>query len=281
MRFPKENQVSTIVIKSKPKWQIVDLGELWRFRELFYIFTWRDIKVRYKQTVLGIAWVVFQPLFTTFIFTLFFGRLAKIPSGSLPYEVFVLIGLVFWNFFSQAITRASSSFIENVSLLKKVYFPKEILPISAGVTSFVDFIINFFVLLLVGLYFGFWPSIHILYLLPICMFIIMISSSGIGLLLSSINVKYRDVRYILPFFIQLMLFLTPVIYPTSTLRDSIRFFFSFNPMTGVIESMRFAFGGSTYLDYKSLFIAIFVSILFLMIGLVYFRLTERYFADIS
>src|SRR3990167_3690396 len=143
-----------IIIRPKQKWFFIDFREIWRYRELFFILTWRDIKVRYKQTILGVVWVVFQPIVTMIIFTVLFGRLAKIPSGGLPYQLFVLIGLVFWNFFSQALTSASNSLLDNVAMIKKVYFPREIPPISATITHFVDFVINFFLLLFVGLYLG-------------------------------------------------------------------------------------------------------------------------------
>lgn len=269
------------VIKPKQKWFLFDLNELWRYRELFIILTWRDIKVRYKQTVLGIVWVIFQPIVTMIIFTVLFGRLAKIPSGGLPYQLFVLIGLVFWNFFSQAVTSASNSLLDNVAMIKKVYFPREIPPISATITHFVDFIINFFLLLSVGFYLRLIPSLEIFWVLPVCVVITLISSSGLGLFLASVNMKYRDVRYILPFFIQIMLFLTPVIYPTSSVRSSFRIILALNPMTGVIEAMRAVFDKTFYLDFRVLVVSFVVSIALFIIGLIYFRSTERFFADIS
>ena len=270
-----------IVIKPKQKWQLVDLAELWRYRELFYIFTWRDIKVRYKQTLLGVLWVIFQPLVSTGIFTIFFGRLAKIPSDNLPYELFVLIGLVFWMFFSNSVTHASGSMIENLNIIKKVYFPKEILPVSASLTSLVDFLINFIVVLVATFLFGFVPSLTTLIIIPIAVIITIFTASGLGMFLASLNVKYRDVRYILPFFIQTMLFVTPVIYPTATLRDSFRPFLALNPMTGVIESTRSVISGSSTLDLKMLIISVVSSIIIFLCGLIYFRQTERFFADIA
>lgn len=270
-----------IVIKPKQRWQLLDLTELWRYRELFYIFTWRDIKVRYKQTFLGIAWVVFQPLVTTGIFTIFFGRLAKIPSGNLPYELFVLTGLVFWTFFSQSLSHASSSLIENINIIKKVYFPKEILPISASITGLVDLSINFVVLTVAVFLFGFSPSLGIFIILPIVILITIFTVSGLGMFLASVNIKYRDVRYILPFFIQTMLFVTPVIYPTATVRDSLRPFFALNPMTAVVESMRLVVAGSTNLDWRLILVSSVSSLLIFLLGLWYFRQTERFFADIA
>jgi len=270
-----------IVIKPKQKWMLLDLAELWRFRELFYIFTWRDIKVRYKQTFFGVAWVIFQPLAATGIFTIFFGRLAKIPSDNMPYELFAFIGLTFWIFFSGSLAHAANSMVENLNIIKKVYFPKEILPIAASITSLVDLFINLVILLAIALFFGFSPSPMILIVTPIVIIIAVCAASGIGMFLASINVKYRDVRYILPFFIQMMLFLTPVIYPSSTVRDSFRPFLALNPMTGVIETMRKVIGGSGSVDFGLLAISFLSALFFLTVGLIYFRSTERYFADIA
>lgn len=274
------NQFETI-IRPKQRWMLLDLAELWRYRELFYIFTWRDIKVRYKQTFFGVAWVIFQPLAATGVFTIFFGRLAKIPSDNMPYELFAFIGLTFWIFFSGSLTHAANSMVENLNIIKKVYFPKEILPIAASITSLVDLFINFVILLAIALYFGFSPSPMILIITPLVIVIAVCAASGIGMFLASINVKYRDVRYILPFFIQMLLFLTPVIYPSSTVRDSFRPFLALNPMTGVIETMRKVVSGSGSVDFSLLAISFLSALFFLIVGLIYFRSTERYFADIA
>jgi len=193
-----QNYKEEILINSKSGQEFISISEIWRYRDLFYIFTWRDLKVRYKQTILGILWVVFQPLMTTLIFTVFFGNLAKIPSGKLPYSLFVLCGLVFWTFFSTALTHASDSMVANESIIKKVYFPKIILPFSSILTSFVDFLINFIILLVFAMVVGYYPSIWALIIFPVAIFITGLTSVGLGLLLASINVKYRDVRYILP-----------------------------------------------------------------------------------
>lgn len=270
-----------IIIKPNKKWYLFDLAELWRYRELFYIFTWRDIKVRYKQTFLGIAWVIFQPLVSTGVFTIFFGRLAKIPSDNLPYELFVFIGLVFWIFFSSTLTSASNSMIENVNIIKKVYFPREILPVSAVITGLIDLAIGFAVVLAMTFYFGFRPSPLLLVIGPLSIIIASFASIGIGSFLASLNVKYRDVRYVLPFAVQTVLFVTPVIYPLATVRDWLRSVLAFNPMTGVIESMRVVVTGSGRLDFELLSISAVSSLFLLIFGLTYFRLTERLFADIA
>lgn len=265
----------------KPEQQIfLDLSELWQYKDLFLIFIWRNLKVRYKQTILGVFWVIIQPLLTTFIFTIFFGNIAKISAGDLPYFLFVFCGLVYWNFFSSALTAASNSLIENENIIKKAYFPKIILPLSSVLTSLVDFAINFILLLVVIIVNGYFPSPLALLLIPVSLIITSLAASGLGLLLASFNVKYRDVRYVLPFFIQILIFLTPIIYPTDIVRPIGKIFLTLNPLTGVIESSRIALTQVGQLQLLPLAISFFVSIFFFLIGLIYFKNTERYFADI-
>lgn len=270
----------TIIIKPRNNPLAIDFAEIWRYRELFYIFAWRDIKVRYKKTFLGAAWAVFQPLLSTFIFTLFFGRLANIPSGNMPYALFVLCGLVFWNFFSGALSHASNSLIENENIIKKVYFPRLILPLSSVVTSFIDFLISLIMLLIATLIFGKIPSLMFIPILMIGVITAGIGAGGAGLFLSSVNVKYRDVRYILPFFIQTMLFLTPVIYPTAIVSNTNKYIMALNPMTGVIEAIRVTIAGTGTIDWLLLGLSSLSAIIFFIIGLIYFRQTEAFFADI-
>ena len=269
-----------ITIKPKPKWHLVDLGELWRFRELFYIFAWRDIKVRYKQTMIGALWAIFQPLFSMFVFTVFFGNIAKIPSGELPYALFVLIGLIYWTYFSGILTNASNSMIENEHIIKKVYFPRLIMPMSKILVSLVDFVIAFAMLIAVMAFFGRIPHINFLWLVPLGLLIASVGAVGMGLFLSAINVKYRDIRYALPFFIQMMVFFTPVIYPTDIMRPSFAKLMAVNPMTAVVESIRAAIAGSGVVNWEIMAISAASAVVFLLIGLVYFRSTERMFADI-
>lgn len=278
--FNKMERSVTVIIKPKPKWVLLNLSELWRYRELFWIFAWRDIKVRYKQTVLGASWAVFQPLTSMFIFTIFFGSFAKIPSGELPYPLFVLIGLVFWNYFSGILSRASNSLIENEGMVKKVYFPREILPLSTIGSNLVDFGISLILLLIVTLYFHFVPSLLALLIVPLCLIISTLGASGLGLIFASFNVKYRDVRYALPFFIQTMIFLTPVIYPTNIMRPSFRAIINLNPMTGVIEAARTLISGGTSISWNILAISAAVSALLFIVGIYYFKSTERFFADL-
>lgn len=268
------------VIKPQSNPFSLNLPELWQYRELFYILAWRDIKVRYKQTFLGILWVILQPLASTFIFTIFFGRLAQIPSGGLPYALFVLIGLVFWNFFNQSVTNASNSTINNEAIIKKIYFPRLILPLGTIVTASVDFAISLVLLSLAFIYFQISPTIYIIPAVIIGYLIVFITASGIGMFLSSVNVKYRDVRYILPFFTQLLLFLTPVIYPTTIVRPSNRLILALNPVTGVIEMVRASVDPSVILNPQVIAISVVSSLLIFIFGVFYFRRTESFFADI-
>ncbi|HJY98757.1 MAG TPA: ABC transporter permease [Patescibacteria group bacterium] len=269
-----------IIIKAKPSWVLLDLKEIWRYRELFYIFAWRDIKVRYKQTILGAGWAILQPVFSTFIFTVFFGDLVKISTGKLPYPLFVLIGLVFWGFFSGILSHASASLIENEGIVKKIYFPREILPLSTIGANLVDFTISSLLLIGVAAYFGFYPNLLLLAMTLLGLVIGILGAGGLGLLLSSFNIKYRDVRYILPFFIQMLVFLTPVIYPTTIMRPSFRYLIALNPMTGVIEAARTIFAGEGVVNWPVLGISAASALLLFLIGLFYFKSTERYFADL-
>jgi len=275
-----KNKNDYLVIKPPSGLLNIDWNELWKYRELLYIFAWRDIKVRYKQTVIGIAWALFQPFVTMVIFSFFFGKLAKVPSEGVPYPIFVYSGLLFWNYFSSSLTNASNSLINEQNIIKKVYFPRLILPISATVTHLIDF--GFSLLIMIGMmiYFKMQLSLHILYILPLLLIITTISSSGIGLFLSSVNVKYRDVRYILPFFIQILLYLTPVIYPVSIIPENIRWIMYLNPMSGVITIARSMFLNTGNIDYMSLLVSLFISFLYFLFGIYYFKKMEQYFADI-
>lgn len=266
-------------IRPKSKWLLFNLPELWRFRELFYTFAWRNIKLRYKQTALGVAWVLFQPLISTIIFTVFFGNFAKIPSQGLPYPVFVLLGLVFWQFFSNSISQAANSFLENEALVKKVYFPREIMPLSTVVTASIDFVISFLMMLCFFVYYQIMPTLQFILVFPLVVLITVLASAGLGMLLSSINIKYRDVRYILPFFLQLLIFVTPVIYPLTIVRPSFQYLLALNPMTGVIDTLRSTLSTGVIAQPAMLLISFLSSIGIFVLGVLYFRSTERFFAD--
>jgi len=276
---PMLAQNHTTIITPKNDWWKIDLNELFEFRNLSYAFAWREIKVRYKQTFLGVAWVVFQPLATMVIFTLFFGSLAKLPSGKLPYSLFVLVGLVYWNFFANVVSHASNSLIENENLIKKVYFPKLLLPLSSVLVGLVDFAINYVLLIGFSLSKGFIPPVSFSIVTLVSLFITIIAASGLGLFTSSLNIKFRDVRYILPFFIQILLFLSPVIYPSSIVSPAKKLILALNPMTGAIESVRQSISGEN-LDWATIGISGASAMGMFFVGLAYFKSTEKFIADI-
>lgn len=271
--------MTTTIIRPKKTFSMNDIRELWRYKELLYFFTWRDLKVRYKQTVIGIGWAVFQPFMTMIVFSVFFGKLAGLPSDNIPYPVFVFTGLLFWQFFSTALSDTSNTLISNQSIITKVYFPRLILPISAVVTKFVDFFIASVILAGLMIYYGFAPHLAGLLILPILLLITFMTAVGLGLFLAAINVKYRDVRYALPFFIQILLFLTPVIYPAS-IAGKYSWLLAINPMTGVIQAARASLFGTPQLNLVLLSLSALASIVLMIIGIIYFKKVERYFADI-
>jgi len=270
----------TTVIKPKKRFSLQDLKEIWQYKELLYFFTWRDFKVRYKQTAIGILWALLQPFTTMVVFSIFFGRLAKMPSDGIPYPIFVYVGLLLWLFFSTALSEASSSLVANKMIITKVYFPRLILPISSTITRFVDFLIASGILVVLMIYYHYTPNLVGLLILPLLLIITFIVSIGLGMLLAAINVKYRDVRYALPFFIQTLLFVTPVIYPTS-IAGQYSWLLAINPMTGVIKAARAAILGNAPINWELLGISALTGIVILVIGVLYFKKTERYFADIA
>lgn len=269
-----------IVIGPIEPWWKIDFKEIWDYRELLFVLVWRDVAVKYKQTVLGISWVVFQPLITTGVFSIFFGKIAKIPSDGLPYPLFALIGLTIWGFFSSGVISASNSLISNSSIITKVYFPKIIVPISAIITASVDFIITLLLLVAAILFYGYFPSILSLLILPIIMLIMLLTISGFGLLAAALNIQFRDVRFLLPFFIQIGLYVTPVIYPLSVIYDYRKWLLMLNPMTGVVETARAIVQG-TSLNWQLISISLIMAIVSFLIGLCVFRKTEGLFVDIT
>lgn len=269
----------TIVIRPKKIFSFSDLKEVWRYRELLYFFSWRDLKVRYKQTFIGILWAVFQPFVTMVVFSVFFGRLLGVPSDGIPYPIFVYTGLLFWQFFSESLSETSNVLIINQAIITKVYFPRLILPLSSVATKFVDFAIASSILIGMMFYYGYVPHLSGSLVLPLLLLISFMASVGLGLFLSSINVKYRDVRYILPFFIQLLLFLTPVIYPAG-IAGKYSWILALNPMMGVIQSARAALLGTTVLNWTLILISLVMTFAVLLFGIWRFKKTERYFADL-
>ncbi|MEK7453015.1 MAG: ABC transporter permease [Patescibacteria group bacterium] len=268
-----------IIIKPKKTFSLEDFKEIWRYKELLYFFTWRDFKVRYKQTAIGILWAIFQPFMTMVVFSLFFGALLKVPSDGIPYPIFVYTGLLFWQFFSSALSETSNVLIANQTIITKVYFPRLILPFSAVATKFVDFGIAALILGGMMFYYGFTPELSSIIVLPILLIITFMAAVGGGLFLSAINVKYRDVRFVLPFFIQLLLFVTPVIYPAS-IAGKYSWILAMNPMMGVIQNARAVLLGTAPINWILIGISFLVCLILLVIGIIYFKKVERYFADI-
>lgn len=274
-----DKELPITIIKPNNNFGLAQLKEIWQFRELMYFFAWRDIKVRYKQTLIGIAWAVFQPLFAMLIFTVFFGYFVKMPTDNVPYPIFVFVGLILWQFFSGALTDVSNSLVNNRDILTKIYFPRIILPVSATISKFFDFLIASILLIGFMVYYGYLPRLSGILILPALVLVTFFAALGLGLILASLNVKYRDVKYILPYFIQMMFFITPVVYPAS-LTGIYSWFLAMNPMTGVIKAARSALLGDFPMNWPQLVISAIACLFVLVIGIYYFRKTENYFADI-
>lgn len=271
--------MSVTIIKPKKIWGIEDLKEIWRYKELLYFFVWRDIKVRYKQTFVGIGWAIFQPFMAMVVFSVFFGSLAKMPSDGIPYPIFVYTGLLFWQLFAGALGDTSNSLISNAAIVTKVYFPRILLPIADTCTKFVDFLFASVILAFLMFYYGYAPNVSGILLAPLLIVITFMTAIGIGLSLASVNVKYRDVRYVLPFFMQLLIFVTPVIYPSS-IAGEYAWILSINPMTGVIKAARAGLLGVGDIGWNSLAFSMITALAIFAIGIYLFKKTERYFVDI-
>ena len=277
------------IIRLQPSrgWTALNLLEVWRYRELVYFLIWRDIKVRYKQTALGAAWAIIQPFFTMVVFTIFFGKLAGVPSDGVPYPIFSYTGLLPWGLFSKALSDAGRSMVANRSMITKVYFPRLVIPIASVLSGLVDFAIGSVVLIGMIIYYNHIPipSAQItptaaIITLPFFILLALITALGVGLWLSALNVKYRDINYVIPFLTQFWLFITPIAYPSSIVPEQWRWLYALNPMTGVVEGFRWALLGVETAPGLMLAVSSTVSILTLISGMFYFRRMERTFADI-
>lgn len=253
--------------------------DAWHHRELLYFLAWRDVKVRYKQAALGASWAIIQPLFSMIIFTLFFGRLAGVPSDGIPYPIFSYCALVPWTYFSTTLSQASNSLISNSNLITKVYFPRALLPAASALSGIVDFLAGAVFLVGMMFYYHVKPSISLL-LVPFLMVGMMLLAFGLSMFLAALNVRYRDVKYALPFLVQIWLFVTPIIYPTSFLPKRFQPILALNPMTGVVEGFRAAIFPNRHLDLSLVLTSAAVTLVILVVGAIYFRKTERTFADI-
>jgi len=270
--------VPTLIIRPPKKWVPVDFHELWNYRELLASFTMRDIKIRYKQTGLGFAWAIIQPLFMMVIFTIIFGGFAKIPSDGIPYPLFSFAALLPWMLFAEGMTRSTMSMVANAGIMTKVYFPRLIMPISGILSPLVDFAVSISILAVMMIYYGFVPTINVVFL-PLFILLAVATSLGVGLWLSALNVKYRDFQYTVPFIIQIWMYASPVVYPASMFPKSLQFLYGLNPMAGVIEGFRWALLG-TAMPSGMIFVSVGIVILLLVSGMFYFRRMEQYYADI-
>jgi len=269
------------VITLEPSRGLVSLRlrDLWEYRELLFFLTWRDIKVRYKQTILGAAWAIIQPFFTMVVFSLFFGRLAGMPSDGVPYPLFSFAALVPWTFFAYTLTQSANSLVGNANLIQKVYFPRLVIPLASVLSGAVDFVLAFGVLLAMMLFYGFWPGLRILLILPLLL-LILVTALGPGLWLAALNVEYRDVRYTVPFLTQFWLFATPIAYPSSLLPEPWRTFYGLNPMAGVVEGFRWILLDTPSAPGPMILVSAIMSLGLLAGGAWYFRRLEKTFADL-
>lgn len=268
-----------LVIKPKKGWQLIDFKELIEYRDLFYFLVTRDIKVRYKQTVLGGLWAIIQPFFMMIVFSLFFGNLAKVPSDGVPYPIFNYAAMIAWTYFAGAVSSSSNSLLQEASLISKVYFPRLIAPLAPLLAGLLDFAIAFIVLIGMMLYYQIYPTIMILFL-PLLVILMMLAASGVGMFLSALNAKYRDIRYTITFLVQFWMFASPVVYPVSMLPEKYRLIYAINPMAGIIEGFRSALLGTVAFPTQMLLISTLVSVILFIIGALYFKRTERDFADV-
>jgi homopolymeric O-antigen transport system permease protein len=273
------DQMPAILIEPPRRWEALELREFWRYRELLYFLTWRDVKVRYKQTAIGAAWAILQPFLTMVVFSVIFGSLIQVPSDGVPYPIFSYAALLPWTFFAGALTRSGNSLVYDANLVSKVYFPRMILPFAAVLSLLVDFAIAFIILLGMMLFYGIVPGATVI-TLPLFLLLAFMTSLGIGLWLSALNVKYRDIAYIIPFLAQLWLFVTPVAYPGTIIPEHWRFLFSLNPMVAVVEGFRWALLGQQGVQGEFILLSTMVVLALFIGGLFFFRRMEAEFADV-
>jgi lipopolysaccharide transport system permease protein len=268
-----------VLIRPSRGWVSFQLRDLWEYRELLYFLIWRDLKVRYKQTVLGAAWAIIQPFFTMVVFSVVFGRLAKIPSEGVPYPIFTYCALLPWNYFAGAIDRSGKSLVSSAGLITKVYFPRLVIPLAAATAGTVDFAIAFVILIAMMFFYGITPTVAVL-TLPALLLLALAMALGVGLWLSALNVQYRDVGYVIPFLVQVWLYASPVAYPSSLVPERWRVLYGLNPMAGVVEGFRWALLGTGQAPGSMLAVSALVVIAVFISGLYYFRRMEDTFADV-
>jgi len=270
--------VSTIIIEPTRSWLSLKLRDIWEYRELLYFLTWRDVKIRYKQTVIGFLWAIIQPLLKMVVFSIIFGGLVKMDSEGFPYPLFLYAGLLPWQFFASAVSRSGESVVGSANLIKKVYFPRLVIPIASVGACLIDFAISFIILIALMFYYSIIPTLSIFMVLPLVLATIF-TALGVGMFISALNVAYRDFRYVLPFLVQIWMFLTPVIYSTTIIPENWRWLILLNPMAGVVDAYRSAILGKSF-EWGNLGISMGIAVVIFLCGLMYFRKTEKYFADI-
>jgi len=266
------------ILKPSNGWAALNLRDLWLYRELIFFMTWRDLKVRYKQTLLGASWAILQPFLTMVVFSIFFGNLAKVPSDGVPYPIFSYTALIPWTLFSKALQDASRSLVSNSHMITKVYFPRMVLPLSSVLAGVVDFLLAFVVLLGMMFFYKIPPTVNI-WVLPLFLLLALVTAVGVGLWLSALNVLFRDINYVLPFLTQFWMYLTPIAYPTSMIPSEWQLIYALNPMTGVVDGFRWALLGTGQPPGITMLISSIVAVVLLISGLFYFRRMERLFAD--
>jgi homopolymeric O-antigen transport system permease protein len=271
----------TIVIEPAPRWPGINAGELWANRELLLFLVWRDVKVQYAQTALGAAWAVLQPLLTMLIFTVIFGRLAKIPSDGVPYSVFTLAALIPWMYFSSAFSTASASLVNSSNLITKVYFPRLIIPIVSVLSGLVNFAVSFVVLAVMMIWYHVTPSVLAIPMIPALLLLMILAATGVGCWLAAVYIQYRDVRQIVPFIVQIWMYVSPVVYPLSLVPERYRTLYALNPMAGIIQTFRVVLLRTGEIPWATLGVSTIVGIAMFLFGTLYYRRTEHLFADVA
>lgn len=271
---------NTVVIEPQPGWRIVNLQELREYKDLFYFLVWKNIKVRYAQSVLGVGWAIIQPLFSMVVFTVIFGNLAKVGSDGAPYALFSFVALVPWTYFSNSLLDTTGSLVTNRSMLTKIYFPRLIFPFTSVLSKLVDFTISLFVLAILMVWFGVVPTMGIV-VIPLLIVLMMFTAAGLGMWLSALAVQFRDIKYGLNFGIQLLMYSAPVVYPASLIPEKYQLFYAINPMVGIIEGFRSALLGTNPMPWDFILIGTFSSVIIIISGAFYFKRMERYFADVA
>ena len=270
-----------LVIQPSGQWPRIDWREIWAYRGLFFFLVWRDVKVRYAQTVLGAGWAILQPVLTMVVFSVIFGRFAQIPSDGVPYPLFSLAALVPWTYFSSALSGAGSSLVANTNLLTKIYFPRLIIPAAPVLAGLVDFGIGFVILLVVMVGYGVMPNVAAVAVLPLLIFGMMLTSLGVGSWLAALNIQYRDVKHVTPFLLQVWMYASPIVYPMSAVPARYHTLYALNPMAGVIEGFRAVLLGTRSVPWSIIGLSLFVGVCFFVTGALYFRHMERAFADVA